>query len=85
MKYERFEDLEVWQTATQLAVGVFLLHVTFGWHGLHNILHGNTCWTRFFCGPHQTARTTMGTERRELLPKLAQVKEGDNANFRIRD
>jgi len=27
----------------------------------------------------------MGTERRELLPKLAQVKEGDNANFRIRD
>ncbi len=41
----------------QLAIREILIGVTFGWHGRQNILHGNTCWTRFYAG-HKTARTT---------------------------
>src|SRR5579864_6266731 len=43
----------------QLAVGEILFRTTFGWHGLHNILHGNTCWTRFLCG-HTKRRAPLG-------------------------
>jgi len=32
----------------------------------------------------QSARTIVGTDRRELLPKLAQASERDNPNLHLR-